>query len=50
MAVEDEAEGNITNSSWSTWNSLQRLRKGTDRIRNWRKKQDYPDYSIVDIG
>ena len=28
----------------------QSLGKGTGRVRNQRKNQDHPDYSIVEIG
>ena len=38
-----------TNFSWSTWDGLQRLRKGTERVENRETNRDHPDYSIVEI-
>ena len=38
-----------TNSSWSTGNGLQKLRKNIVEIGN-QKNGDHPEYSIVKVG
>ena len=51
--VEHEDDGD-TNISWCTWNSPQSLSKGigkmTRRTENYKKNQDDPGHSIVEIG
>ena len=48
-AVEREGDDD-TNTNWHTWNSPQRLGKGTERVETERKNRDHPDYSSVEIG
>ena len=45
-----EHEGDVdTNYNWCSRNCLQKLGKGTGRIRNQKKNRDHPDISIVEI-
>ena len=39
-----------TDCNWCTWNSPQRMDKGSRRLRNQRKSRDHPDYRITKIG
>ena len=48
-AVEYDDDGDA-NSSWSTWNDLQRLAKKTGIIGNQRKNRNRTDSSIVKIS
>ena len=48
LKMENKGDSN-TNSSWCTWNSPKRIRKGIETVENWRKNWDYSDYSIIEI-
>ena len=48
-AMEHEDDGD-TNCSWGIWNDIQRIVKGTGRLRNQRTSWNHPDYSIIMIG
>ena len=39
-----------TNCNWCTRNNLQRIGKGTGRLRNQRTNGDHPVYSVIKIG
>ena len=47
--VEHEGDAD-TNCSWHSRNDPKRLEKWIERLKNQRKNQDHPDYSIVAIG
>ena len=47
--MEHESDGD-TNCTWCAWYNLQRIDKGTGRLRNKRKSSDHPDYSIIKIS
>ena len=47
--MEHEGDGD-TNCNWRTWNYLQRIGKGTSRLRYLRTSINYPDYSITKTG
>ena len=47
--MEYECDGDIS-CSWRTWNSTQKLRKRTGRVRNQRTNQGHSDYRFVRVG
>ena len=47
--MEHEGDG-VTNHTWCTWNILQRVHKGTGRLRNQKTSRDHSDYSMTKIG
>ena len=47
---EEHVGDNNTNSSWCTWNSLQRMGKQIGTVGKQMKNKDYTDYSIDEIN
>ena len=39
-----------TSCNWCTWNNIQKIGKGTGRLRNSRTSRDHPNYGIIKIG
>ena len=47
--IEHEGDAD-THYGWCTWDSLQRIGKGTGGLGNKRTSEKHPDYSILKIG